>query len=230
MPSNSFPTCLAGHFSGSLDTTNRCRLSYRLYPRSTTLLREVLRVFIPMGRRVGVGQRSDSPFGEECLGKSSRGSVGGLQQPVWGPKERGGWRPIINLKGLNEYINTPHFKMESIASVKDILLPGDYLAKIDLKDAYLGIPMHKSQRKYLRCRWKGKSYQFKALSFGLASASTLSSETARDSNSDVHRRLPQSIQQQLEIIASCSISQTRVHHQIGRRAVCNPSRLSSFWV
>jgi len=85
-------------------------------------------------------------------------------------KKGGGWRPIINLKRLNEYVAIPHFKMESIASVKDILSPNDYMIKMDLKDAYLSIPIHQDHRKYLRCQWKGEKYQFTSLPFGLASA------------------------------------------------------------
>lgn len=53
------------------------------------------------------------------------------------PKKNSGWRPIINLKGLNSYIHTPHFKLENIHSLKDVLLLQDYVAKTDLKDAYL---------------------------------------------------------------------------------------------
>ena len=42
------------------------------------------------------------------------------------PKD-GGWRQIINLKALNQYLNTQHFKMESIYTLRDILKQGDYM-------------------------------------------------------------------------------------------------------
>jgi hypothetical protein len=51
------------------------------------------------------------------------------------PKKDGGWRPIINLKSLNSYLFTPHFKLESIQSLKDVLLQNDFMVKVDLKDA-----------------------------------------------------------------------------------------------
>ena len=86
------------------------------------------------------------------------------------PKRDGGWRPIINLRKLNSYIHTPHFKMENIFSLRDILKKGDWLAKIDLKDAYLTVPMAKAYQKYLRFQWQGKIYEFKSLPFGLATA------------------------------------------------------------
>ena len=86
------------------------------------------------------------------------------------PKKDGGWRPIINLKSLNSYLFTPHFKLESIQSLKDVLLQNDFMVKVDLKDAYLTVPMHHSAYKYLRFTWKGKCYEFTSLPFGLAPA------------------------------------------------------------
>ena len=40
------------------------------------------------------------------------------------PKKDGGQRPVINLKALNRLVNTEHFKMEGIHTVKDLLKPG----------------------------------------------------------------------------------------------------------
>ena len=76
------------------------------------------------------------------------------------PKKDGGWRPIINLKSLNSYLCIPHFKLENIQNLKDVLLQNDYMAKVDLKDAYLTVPMHHTAYKYLRFTWKGKCYKF----------------------------------------------------------------------
>ena len=52
------------------------------------------------------------------------------------PKKDGGHRPIINLKKLNGFIPHHHFKMEGIHMLKDLLKQEDFMAKIDLKDAY----------------------------------------------------------------------------------------------
>ena len=38
------------------------------------------------------------------------------------------------------------------------------MAKVDLKDAYLTVPIHSDHKKYLRFTWK-KLYQFKSLPF-----------------------------------------------------------------
>ena len=49
-------------------------------------------------------------------------------------------------------------------------MPGDWLVKLDLKDAYLSVPIHVSHQKFLRFRWESKEWQFQALPFGLSSA------------------------------------------------------------
>ena len=89
------------------------------------------------------------------------------------PKKDGRWRSIINLKRLNSFLEIPHFKMESIKSLKDVVLPGDYMVKLDLQDAYLTAPMHRSVCKYFRFCWRGEIYEFQSLPFGLAPAPLL---------------------------------------------------------
>ena len=46
------------------------------------------------------------------------------------PKKDGGWCPVVNLRALNQYILNLHFKMESIASLKDIIKEGDFMGDI----------------------------------------------------------------------------------------------------
>ena len=86
------------------------------------------------------------------------------------PKKDGGQRPVINLKALNQFVQAQHFKMEGVHSVKEILKPGDWLAKVDLKDAFFTIPIHVAHRKYLWFTFQGKVYEFNCLPFGLSSA------------------------------------------------------------
>jgi hypothetical protein len=35
---------------------------------------------------------------------------------------------------------------------------GDYMGKIDLKDAYFSVGVREKDRKYLRFKWQGKTY------------------------------------------------------------------------
>ncbi|XP_046573530.1 uncharacterized protein LOC124281640 [Haliotis rubra] len=82
----------------------------------------------------------------------------------------GGQRPIINLKALNAHIPYKHFKLEGLHLLRDLIRKGDYLCKLDLKDAYFSIPMAPHMKKLLRFSWKGVLYQFRCMPFGLAPA------------------------------------------------------------
>ena len=44
------------------------------------------------------------------------------------------------------------------------------MCKLDLKDTYLSIPIHKSSRKFLKFHWQGVAYEYTALPFGLSAA------------------------------------------------------------
>ena len=85
-------------------------------------------------------------------------------------KASGGWRPVIDLSHLNEFVQLTPFKMKTVASVLLYVREGNFLASLDLKDAYFQIPIHPSSRKLLRFTSEGTVYQFQALCFGLSTA------------------------------------------------------------
>ena len=85
-------------------------------------------------------------------------------------KKDGGQRPVINLIALNQFVQAQHFKMEGVHTLKEILKPGDWLAKVNLKDALFTIPIHVAHRKYLRFTFQEKVYEFNCLPFSLSSA------------------------------------------------------------
>ena len=82
------------------------------------------------------------------------------------PKKSGELRAVINLRPLNQYLKTQHFKMDTLKTVFNLVKKGDWAISIDLKDAYFHILVHRKHRKYLRFCIQGKAYQFRALAFG----------------------------------------------------------------
>ena len=85
-------------------------------------------------------------------------------------KKGGGSRPVINLKRLNHLVKYEHFQMEGLGTLINLVQEGEFLSKLDLKDAYFTVPMHLRDRKYLRFQWRGKLYEFQVLPFSLSSA------------------------------------------------------------
>ena len=86
------------------------------------------------------------------------------------PKRQGGLRPILNLRPLNQMVVPKHFKMETLRSIMKALKKGDYAVTLDLTDAYFHIPIHAEFKKFLRFKFLGQSFQFRAMPFGLRSA------------------------------------------------------------
>ena len=57
------------------------------------------------------------------------------------PKVPTGWRLTLDVSALSEYIVIPSFKMSNHASLRQALSPPVWLACLDLKDAYLHVPI-----------------------------------------------------------------------------------------
>lgn len=90
-------------------------------------------------------------------------------------KSNGGKRFILNLKPLNEFIVQHHFKMEDYRTACKLIPHNGFMASIDLKEAYLLVPINSSQRKFLRFQFQNEFgenfvYEFKAMPYGLSSA------------------------------------------------------------
>ena len=71
----------------------------------------------------------------------------------------------MNLKPLNTFVQKAHFKMEGVHMVKELLRKDDWMVSIDLKDAYLSVPVVPTHRKYLRFKWKDQIHEFQCLPF-----------------------------------------------------------------
>ncbi|CAJ0962706.1 unnamed protein product [Ranitomeya imitator] len=86
------------------------------------------------------------------------------------PKKDGKVRPILDLKLLNKCVRVRHFRMESLRSVISSMERGEFLASIDIKDAYLHIPIFPPHQRFFRFAVLEDHFQFTALPFGLATA------------------------------------------------------------
>ena len=80
------------------------------------------------------------------------------------------WRPILDLSKLNLFLKAEKFKMETPETIRTSLRQGECVTSIDFKDAYFYMPIQEQSRKYLRFHVEGRTYQFKALPFGLSTA------------------------------------------------------------
>ncbi len=83
-------------------------------------------------------------------------------------EEGWGLRPILDLRLLNRSVMRLKFKMLTIKQVMSQIRSEDWFVTIDLKDAYFHISILPQHRKFLRVALRGKSYQYRVLTFGLA--------------------------------------------------------------
>ena len=86
------------------------------------------------------------------------------------PKPNNRWTPILDLSKLNLFLKVEKFKMETPETIRSSLQQGEWVTSIDFQDAYFHIPIQEQSRKYLRFHVQGRTYQFKALPFGLSTA------------------------------------------------------------
>ena len=85
-------------------------------------------------------------------------------------KPNGKFRPIINLKRLNNFVHYEHFKQEHFKIVLELIQENDFFCSVDLQDAYFSVPIHPDYQKYLKFTWKGVLYAFVCLPFGYSAA------------------------------------------------------------
>ena len=90
------------------------------------------------------------------------------------PKTDGSYRPVFDLKSLNQFVHKEKFKMTTPRAVTNVMHKGDRAVSIVLKDAYFHVPIHVRSRRLLRFAIATNDglrvFQFRALPFGLTSA------------------------------------------------------------
>jgi hypothetical protein len=83
------------------------------------------------------------------------------------PKADGGWRLIVNLQALNEFITDQPFSNEKWASVERRILPGVWMMSIDLESGFNHVVMRWNFRNFLGISLDGIDYVWNVLPFGL---------------------------------------------------------------
>ena len=84
------------------------------------------------------------------------------------PKKDGGFRPVLDLRGLNRYMKVLPFKMLQTKHIIQSIGQREWFATIDLKDAYFHVRIWPGHRHFLRFAFQGQAYQFRVLPFGLS--------------------------------------------------------------
>ena len=94
----------------------------------------------------------------------------------WIPLPRGegagdrGVSPGDQLESAEQIPSQGEVQMEGLHTTRSLLRRGDFMMKLDLKDAYYAVPIHPESRKYLRFYHEGRTYEFCCLPFGLSLA------------------------------------------------------------
>lgn len=103
------------------------------------------------------------------------------------PKPGNRWRWVLDSKLLNQHLHRRQFRMETVSSIRSMLRKGDWLASIDLRDAFLHVPIHRRHRRYLAFRALGRQYRFAAMSFGTSVAPRVFTMLLRPVLAQLHR-------------------------------------------
>ena len=106
-----------------------------------TIIKFVKGVFLEFTQNCELTQISARPSmfnsKEQGVIKESHNEHGEFISPIFlRPKPDGSYRTILNLKTFNEFVESHHFKMDTLESAIRIITPDCYVASIDLKDAY----------------------------------------------------------------------------------------------
>ena len=84
------------------------------------------------------------------------------------PKKNGKRRAVINLRWVNSHLQTIKFKMTTMKDVKAAITKDCWMASLDLSDCFWGLPVYETDQRFLSFEWRGTTYSFRCLPFGMA--------------------------------------------------------------
>jgi hypothetical protein len=76
-------------------------------------------------------------------------------------------RLVMDLREVNELFDAPRFLFPGIGPALREAGPGAFIASGDYSSFFHAVPLHPAGRKFVRFQWKGATWQFRRLCFGL---------------------------------------------------------------
>ena len=125
---------------------------------------------IPVTKSPSVDKGGTSPIPEASSEEGQLQPTQICEQDISGPQTRWLLLSSGDLRSLNRFIRKHHFKMDGTVMLRDLLQVSDWMCSINLKDAYLSVNIVQGHQQYLRFTWRGTTYKFTCLPFGLSSA------------------------------------------------------------
>ena len=95
-------------------------------------------------------------------------------------KSDGGFRLCTDLRALNDFVPKSKFQMEGVQQLAQMIRPNDFGMLVDIKDCFLELGLHPSQRRYFRFRSPdGTRYQWRTICFGASEAPKICTKLMR---------------------------------------------------
>ena len=116
---------------------------------------------------------------KECVQELHTGEYGFFSRVFLVPKQSGGWRLVIDLCTLNEYLTKVTFCMDTLMHVKEAARQGMWATSLDFSDAYHRVPIHPDSQIYLCFQVGDKRFRYLVLPFGLSTAPWVFTEVVK---------------------------------------------------
>lgn len=135
---------------------------------------------------IPVAQQDIEWLSEEMDSNVRRGAWEELEErPLWCAagfivkNAEGKRRVVIDLRFINRYLCNNTVSFDTLRSLREIILPGDFMISMDLTAGYHHIGIHPSSRQFLGFQIAGRYFRCAALPFGLSTAPRIFTKVMR---------------------------------------------------
>jgi len=77
------------------------------------------------------------------------------------------FRWCLDARHINAHLDAPRIRMAGVKTIRSLLPAGAWLVTIDLESAYLHVPVHRGDRRWLAFQALGRNFRFCSMLFGL---------------------------------------------------------------